>query len=353
MRGLWDNIHAKRKRIKAGSGEKMRKPGSKGSPTNKALIKSKRKVDNKNAKSSMEEGGVVFNKPKRTPDHPKKSHVVIVRKPGGGKKTIRFGEQGASTAGKPKEGESDKMKMKRKSFKSRHGKNIARGPQSAAYWADKVKWEEGGVNKDRKFFIGGLMSKIASINPLVMGVKALKEKKKNKGGNSGDGSPDGAHVHSHQGGGKSEAEGAVNEATEAVEGGAEEEKAPVGVMKKGGIAPKKENTMEDDFLFAAGVIKGDKEAQRKVKKQLYASEEATYRSVNRKPPKRNIFKNGGVLSKKKKNRKFKILNTQEELDKIQKDYEKQHAIQFPPKKKLTDKEKRAKQVPDYLNLKNK
>ena len=55
-------------------------------------------------------------------------------------KTIRFGEQGASTAGKPKAGESDKMKAKRKSFKSRHGRNIARGKMSAAYWANKVKW---------------------------------------------------------------------------------------------------------------------------------------------------------------------------------------------------------------------
>jgi hypothetical protein len=55
-------------------------------------------------------------------------------------KTIRFGEQGAETAGKPKAGESDRMKAKRKSFKARHGKNIAKGPMSAAYWADKVKW---------------------------------------------------------------------------------------------------------------------------------------------------------------------------------------------------------------------
>jgi len=53
---------------------------------------------------------------------------------------IRFGEQGAKTAGKPKAGESDKMKKKRASFKARHRKNIARGKTSAAYWADKVKW---------------------------------------------------------------------------------------------------------------------------------------------------------------------------------------------------------------------
>ena len=55
-------------------------------------------------------------------------------------KTIRFGEKGAKTAGKPKAGESDRMKAKRRSFKARHAKNIAKGKMSAAYWADKVKW---------------------------------------------------------------------------------------------------------------------------------------------------------------------------------------------------------------------
>jgi hypothetical protein len=80
-----------------------------------------------------------YNKPKRTPNHPKKSHVVVARS-GGQVKTIRFGEQGASTAGAPKAGESNRMKMKRKSFKARHAKNIALGKMSAAYWADKVKW---------------------------------------------------------------------------------------------------------------------------------------------------------------------------------------------------------------------
>ena len=80
-----------------------------------------------------------YNKPKRTPSHPKKSHVVVA-KSGEQIKTIRFGEQGASTAGSPKSGESDKMKAKRKSFKARHGKNIAKGKMSAAYWADKAKW---------------------------------------------------------------------------------------------------------------------------------------------------------------------------------------------------------------------
>jgi|TARA_R100000084_G_scaffold19699_1_gene6647 hypothetical protein len=80
-----------------------------------------------------------FNKPKRTPNHPKKSHVVMAKE-GDKIKLIRFGEQGAKTAGKPKAGESDRMKKKRKSFKSRHGKNIAKGKMSAAYWANKVKW---------------------------------------------------------------------------------------------------------------------------------------------------------------------------------------------------------------------
>ena len=80
-----------------------------------------------------------YNKPKRTPGHSKKSHVVVA-KSGDKVKTIRFGEQGASTAGKPKSGESERMKMKRKSFKARHAKNIAKGNMSAAYWADKVKW---------------------------------------------------------------------------------------------------------------------------------------------------------------------------------------------------------------------
>ena len=80
-----------------------------------------------------------YNKPKRTPDHPTKSHVVVA-KSGDTIKTIRFGEQGASTAGKPKSGESDRMKQKRASFKARHGANIAKGKMSAAYWADKVKW---------------------------------------------------------------------------------------------------------------------------------------------------------------------------------------------------------------------
>jgi len=80
-----------------------------------------------------------FNKPKRTPNHPKKSHIVVAKE-GDKVKTIRFGQQGAKTAGKPKKGESRKTTMKRKSFKARHRKNIAKGKMSAAYWANRVKW---------------------------------------------------------------------------------------------------------------------------------------------------------------------------------------------------------------------
>jgi hypothetical protein len=80
-----------------------------------------------------------YNKPKRTPNHPKKSHIVVAKE-GDKIKTIRYGEQGAKTAGKPKAGESDKMKKKRASFKARHAKNIAKGKMSAAYWANKSKW---------------------------------------------------------------------------------------------------------------------------------------------------------------------------------------------------------------------
>jgi len=80
-----------------------------------------------------------YNKPKRTPNHKTKSHVVLAKE-GDKVKLIRFGEQGAKTAGKPKAGEGQAMKRKRASFKARHGKNIAKGKMSAAYWADKVKW---------------------------------------------------------------------------------------------------------------------------------------------------------------------------------------------------------------------
>lgn len=88
----------------------------------------------------LERAGVSgFNQPKRTPGHPKKSHIVVAKE-GSKIKTIRFGEQGASTAGKPKAGESDRMKAKRASFKARHGANIAKGKMSAAFWSNKTKW---------------------------------------------------------------------------------------------------------------------------------------------------------------------------------------------------------------------
>jgi len=79
-----------------------------------------------------------YNKPKRTPSHPTKSHVVVAKCGDGSVKTIRFGQQGVSGAGKnPK---TAKEKARRKSFKARHAKNIAKGKCSAAYWANKVKW---------------------------------------------------------------------------------------------------------------------------------------------------------------------------------------------------------------------
>lgn len=86
----------------------------------------------------LERAGVAgFNKPKRTPKHPTKSHVVVA-KVGDQVKTIRFGQQGVSGAGKNPQSASEKAR--RKSFKARHAKNISKGKMSAAYWADKVKW---------------------------------------------------------------------------------------------------------------------------------------------------------------------------------------------------------------------
>ena len=84
-------------------------------------------------------GGSGYNKPKRTPSHKTKSHIVVAKQ-GSKVKTIRFGQQGVKTAGKAKAGESSKQKARRKSFKARHAKNIAKGKMSAAYWANKVKW---------------------------------------------------------------------------------------------------------------------------------------------------------------------------------------------------------------------
>jgi hypothetical protein len=79
-----------------------------------------------------------FNKPKRTPNHPTKSHVVVAKE-GDKVKTIRFGQQGVSGSPK-KKGESASYRKRRESFKARHRANIAKGKMSAAYWADKVKW---------------------------------------------------------------------------------------------------------------------------------------------------------------------------------------------------------------------
>ena len=79
-----------------------------------------------------------YNKPKRTPSNPKKSHAVLAKE-GDTIKLIRFGQQGVS--GSPaKKGESAADKARRASFKARHADNIAKGKMSAAYWADKVKW---------------------------------------------------------------------------------------------------------------------------------------------------------------------------------------------------------------------
>lgn len=79
-----------------------------------------------------------YNKPKKTPNHPTKSHVVVAKQ-GDQIKTIRFGQQGVS--GSPrKQGETESYRKRRESFKARHAKNIRKGKMSAAYWADKVKW---------------------------------------------------------------------------------------------------------------------------------------------------------------------------------------------------------------------
>ena len=79
-----------------------------------------------------------YNKPKRTPNHPTKSHVVVAKCGDGSVKTIRFGQQGVKGAGKNPKTAAEKAR--RKSFKARHAKNIAKGKCSAAYWADKTKW---------------------------------------------------------------------------------------------------------------------------------------------------------------------------------------------------------------------
>ena len=85
------------------------------------------------------------NKPRKTPGHKTKSHIVKACE-GGKEKILRFGQQGkkvgtlSGTAGKAKKGESKRMKAKRKSFVARHGPNIKKGKMSRAYWANEVKW---------------------------------------------------------------------------------------------------------------------------------------------------------------------------------------------------------------------
>ncbi len=89
--------------------------------------------------SRLKRAGVTgYNKPKRTPNHPTKSHVVVA-KVGSQVKTIRFGQQGVSGSPK-KQGESASYRKRRESFKARHAKNIAKGKLSAAYWANLEKW---------------------------------------------------------------------------------------------------------------------------------------------------------------------------------------------------------------------
>jgi len=97
-------------------------------------------VKRKKKNGKLKRAGVSgYNKPKRTPKHRTKSHIVVA-KVGKKTKTIRFGQQGAKTAGKRKAGESSRMRKKRASFKARHRRNIKKGKMSAAYWANKVKW---------------------------------------------------------------------------------------------------------------------------------------------------------------------------------------------------------------------
>ena len=95
-------------------------------------------MSNDKIKSKLKRAGVsAVNKPKRTPSHPTKSHVVVAKE-GDKLKTIRFGQQGVKGAGANPS--SSTQKKRQKSFKARHAKNIAKGKMSAAFWADKTKW---------------------------------------------------------------------------------------------------------------------------------------------------------------------------------------------------------------------
>jgi hypothetical protein len=88
----------------------------------------------------LERAGVSgYNKPKRTPNHPTKSHIVVAKE-GNKIKTIRFGQKGADTVTKATKKLTPKLKAKRASFKARHAKGIAKGKMSGSYWSNKVKW---------------------------------------------------------------------------------------------------------------------------------------------------------------------------------------------------------------------
>ena len=96
--------------------------------------------------SRLERAGVDgFNKPKKTPSHPTKSHIVVAKQ-GEEIKTIRFGQQGVKT---------NQTAGQREAFKSRHAKNIAKGKMSAAYWADKVKWSPSKTASPSKKWVKG------------------------------------------------------------------------------------------------------------------------------------------------------------------------------------------------------
>lgn len=94
----------------------------------------KKRTDSKLAKAGVSG----YNKPKRTPNHPTKSHVVVAKE-GDKTKTIRFGQQGVQGS-PPKKNETEAEKNRRDSFMARHAKNIAKGKMSAAFWSSKVKW---------------------------------------------------------------------------------------------------------------------------------------------------------------------------------------------------------------------
>ena len=124
---------AKKRKDKAAGKQHSKQPDKIADKTRKFRMAKGGKADGR-----LKRAGVSgYNKPKRTPNHPTKSHIVVA-KSGSTIKTIRFGQQGVSGAGKSPKSKSEKAR--RKSFKARHAKNIAKGKLSAAYWADKVKW---------------------------------------------------------------------------------------------------------------------------------------------------------------------------------------------------------------------